>query len=174
MHSFARIVDAIDRLTKSVAVILASVLTMVVLAQVFFRKVLNSSLQWSDELSVVLMIWLVFIGAAIVMRNWEHISISIFVNLLPIRSRRYLIVFAKIATIAFLALLFYYGVSVFNATFHANILSLGLSTKWAKLAVPVGGVLMLVFAVYAAARDVVEIRRGNLDHFKRTGFLPPE
>ena len=37
--------------------------------QVFFRYVLNSSLQWSEEASIWAMVWMVFVGSVVVMRE---------------------------------------------------------------------------------------------------------
>jgi TRAP-type C4-dicarboxylate transport system permease small subunit len=169
MEKLDRIVGAIDRLAQAFVVFMVASVTAIMLAQVFFRKVLNSSLQWSEELSLFGLVWIVFIGAVVLMRNWEHINIPTFVNVVPIKARVWFIAFSKLASIVFLAFLIWYGFDVFSQNFHANSPSLGVSTKWAKLSIPVGSVLMVLFGVNVLLKDFIEYRRKNYEHFEHQG-----
>jgi len=164
-----RIVERIDWLAKAFVIFLVVAVTSIMLAQVFFRKVLNSSLQWSEELSLFGLVWLVWIGAVVLMRNWEHINIPTFIDLVPKKHRFWFLGLSKVASIVFLALLIWYGFDVFTQGFHGRSPSLGISSRWAKLSIPVGAVFMALFAVNTMLRDAVEYRRGNFDHFESQG-----
>lgn len=164
-----RIVERIDWLAKAFVIFLVVAVTGIMLAQVFFRKVLNSSLQWSEELSLFGLVWIVWIGAVVLMRNWEHINIPTFIDLVPKKHRFWLIALSKIASIVFLALLIWYGFDVFTQRFHGRSPSLEISSRWAKLSIPVGAVFMALFAVNTMLRDVIEFRRRNFDHFESQG-----
>ena len=61
----------------------------------------------------------------------------------------------------------YYGTIAFNGTFHRISPATGLSARWAKLAMPVGGALMTLACVASLLRDWVAFKRGNRDHFER-------
>ena len=60
-------------------------LVAVMLTQVFFRYVLNSSLAWSEELAKYLFVWMTFIGGAICLKENIHIGVDYFISLLPKR-----------------------------------------------------------------------------------------
>lgn len=164
-----RIVDVMDLIAKGFVVFLVVAVTVIMLAQVFFRKVLNSSLQWSEELSLFGLVWIVWIGAVVLMRNWDHINIPTFIDFFPKKHRFWFLGLSKIASIVFLALLIWYGFDVFTQGFHGRSPSLEISSKWAKLSIPVGAVFMTVFALNTMLRDIVEYRRGNYDHFESQG-----
>ena len=164
-----KLVELGDKLSRYAVIVFGITIAVVMLAQVFFRYVINSSLQWSEEISIWALIWMVFIGSAVIMREWAHINIPTFVNLIQIKIRPYFLLFAKLETIAFLVAVVWYGFAVFNQNFHARSPSLDMSTRWAKLAIPVGGVLMLIFAIRVTLLDIVNLRRGNDAHFENQG-----
>jgi TRAP-type C4-dicarboxylate transport system permease small subunit len=169
MAGYEKLIVWLDRLSRSAVVVFVITITVVMLAQVFFRYVINSSLQWSEEISIWALIWMVFIGSAVIMRDWAHINIPTFTNLIPIKVRPYFLIFSKVATILFLLAVIWFGFKVFNQNFHARSPSLGLSTRWAKLAIPVGAVLMTIFAFNAMLLDLINLRRGNDAHFENQG-----
>ena len=169
MAGYEKLIVWLDRLSRSAVVVFVITITVVMLAQVFFRYVINSSLQWSEEISIWALIWMVFIGSAVIMRDWAHINIPTFTNLIPIKVRPYFLIFSKVATILFLLAVIWFGFKVFNQNFHARSPSLDLSTRWAKLAIPVGAVLMAVFAFNAMLLDLINLRRGNDAHFENQG-----
>jgi TRAP-type C4-dicarboxylate transport system permease small subunit len=169
MRSLQRAVDAVDRVARVVCCALLSAITCVMLAQVFFRYVLNSSLQWAEELCVYVLVWLVFVGGAVVTRGWGHITITAFVNLLPFRARAWSFVAAKVLALAFLVLLVYWGFQLASLPVHAASPSMGFSTRWVKVSIAVGATLMTLFTLNELARDLAALRRGDREHFDRLG-----
>ena len=169
MTGFNRLIEWLDGLSRCAVVVFVITITVVMLAQVFFRYVINSSLQWSEEISIWALIWMVFVGSAVIMRDWAHINIPTFTNLLPMKIRPYFLIFSKVATILFLLTVVWFGFKVFGQDFHARSPSLNLSTRWAKLAIPVGAVLMTIFAINALLLDFINLRRGNNTHFENQG-----
>ena len=159
------LVDGIEAAAKAAVLGLTLLVFIVMLGQVIFRYVLNSSLQWSEELAVWGMVWMVFIGSVLLMRRWEHISITTLVRYAPLTVRPLLVVFNKMAAFAFLVIVGYYGIEVFAGSFHAKSPSIGLSTRWIKLAIPTGAVLMAVVAAYAIADDLRRLIRRDFESF---------
>lgn len=165
MKPLERLVDGIEVVAKAAALGLTVLVLLVMLAQVFFRYVLNSSLQWSEELAVWGMVWMVFVGSVLLVRRWEHISITTLVRNLPPTVRPFLVIFNKAAALVFLVIVGYYGIEVFGGSFHAKSPSIGLSTRWIKLAIPTGAVLMAVVAVYAISDDIRRLMHRDFDSF---------
>ncbi len=78
----------LDSLADGVLALLGVTLVGLVLVSVFFRYVLNSSLSWSDEVVRYLFVWFTLFGAAVTLREREHIRVEYFVEKLPRALRR--------------------------------------------------------------------------------------
>ena len=165
MKLLARLVDGIEAVARAAVLGLTLLVLLVMLAQVFFRYVLNSSLQWSEELAVWGMVWMVFVGSVLLMRRSEHISITTLARIVPSTVRPFLVIFNKVAALVFLVIIGYYGIEVFGGTFHAKSPSIGLSTRWIKLAIPTGAVLMAVVAVHVIADDCRRLVNRDFESF---------
>jgi len=164
--------DIVDRVTRWLATIMVIAIWLIMLGQVFARYVLNSSLQWSEVACLYLLAWATFFGAAIVMRTWNHISIPTFVNLFPLRARAFVLIFNKSVTLLFFLMIVFYGIEVFNAKFHTFMWTLGLSSKWMKLAVPVGSAIMILYLINLIIADLVAVVRRRFDHFATQAEVP--
>ena len=167
--AFDAALSVLDRLAQWLAIALVGVIAVAMILPVFFRYVVNSSLSWSEELSVWSLVWLVFIGSVVLIRNWGHINIPTFVNWLPLELRPYVVIAAKCLSIAFLTAMTYLGFEMILFGFHADAPVLHLSTKWAKLSIPVGGALMCLFALGVLLKDLVRLRRRDYRHFADQG-----
>jgi TRAP-type C4-dicarboxylate transport system permease small subunit len=164
-----RALDALDGLARWAAITLATAIVAILAAQIVFRYVLNSSIIWSEEVATWCMVWVVFLGAASIMRRWDHVQIPMLIRRLPLAVRPGFIVFAKAATCVAAALIAWYGLQWVLGHGHIRSQTSGISTRWIKLAVPVGATLMALFALRAALADIGRWRRGEMAYFHRYG-----
>ena len=164
-----KITQAVDFVARLVSIFFVLCVLVFMTSQVFFRYVLNSSLQWSEEASIWAMIWTVFIGSVVVVKRWEHIYIPTVVKLLPIKIRSLVIVFTKILVLIFLCVLCWYGWGI--VTGHSNAFShnIGVSTAWAKASVPIGCAMMVVITLGAIAEDLEAIFKKDWSRFEEYG-----
>ena len=169
-----RVLGALDALARGVAMALATAIILILAAQIVFRYVFNSSIVWSEEVATWCLVWLVFIGAAAIMQRWEHVQITILIRRLRLGLRPGVIIFAKLATGVAVALLAYYGLQWVLGPVHIRSQTSGISTRWIKLAVPIGAGLMTLFAFRAALEDIRHWRRGDLEYFGKYGDLGPD
>jgi len=58
------------------------------LLQIFTRYILNNPLSWTSEASTLSYIWVVFWGAAFLLRNDDHVRFSILQDAVPPHTRR--------------------------------------------------------------------------------------
>ena len=154
-----RVFEALDQIARWLAQALTLVIICVLAAQVFFRFVLNQSLIWSEEVSGWCMVWVVFIGATSLMRRDDHVSIPIFVTILPARARAAAVIGGRLATIAAAAFVTWYGARVVAGTFHIVSQTTGINTRYVKLCVPIGAALMTLFACVNLVTDLRRWRR---------------
>ena len=141
--SFLRAMDRIvARWERGVAVALLGVTVIIVVLQVFFRYVLNSSLSWSEEAARYLFIWAALLGFSSSVEARRLFSFEMLAARLPAFGRR---VCAGLYVIA--ALLFLWAIVVNGGLLAARTMSqtspaMGLPMAAAYAALPIGGVLI--------------------------------
>jgi TRAP-type C4-dicarboxylate transport system permease small subunit len=116
----------------------------IVFLQFFTRYVLNDSLAWTEEIARYGLIWITFIGAAIVVRKNMHISVEVLLHFLPAGSARVLLAFVDLAKLLFIGLLAYFSLAIVERMQWQRmvIIDLPMSTVYAGVAL--GCFLMLL------------------------------
>ncbi len=165
--AFKRLNEAANLATRLACALLAAGIFAVTFLQVFFRYVLNSSLLWAEEVGVYAMVWLTFLGSSLLLRDWGHIGINVLLRKAPDRARALLVFCVEAAVFAFLLFLAYYGTTTAIFGFSRRSPSMGFSTWWLKLSVPVGAVLMTLNLIELIAADIRHWRQGDVRHFER-------
>lgn len=164
-----RLIDWVVKAADIVTIAIMIALFVIMLASIVFRYILNDSLQWSDEILVWGLVWIIMLGSVGVMAQWRHVYVPVAVLALPVSWRIPVVILSKIVTMIFIALTVYYGIEVFGARFHRVSPSLDLSSRWEKLAMPVGAALMLWVGILQIVLDVRAWRTGDLAHFSGYG-----
>jgi TRAP-type C4-dicarboxylate transport system permease small subunit len=102
-------------------------------------------------------------------QDWKHIYVPAVMVALPARLRDPLIILSRAVTLGFLLVLAWYGYEVVVNGFHRVAPGLGLSTRWAKLAIPACALLSALVLVVRVAEDFAAWRRGDRRHFDGYG-----
>ena len=168
-----KIAQAVDIVARLASIFLVLAVLLIMSGQVFFRYVLNSSLQWSEEASIWAMIWMVFIGSVVVMRNWEHIYIPTVIRLFPLKIRIWLIVLSHVLVGIFLSVLVWYGWQVVTGSSNAFSHNIGVSSAWAKASVPLGAAMMMMMVIAQLAEDFAAIASKDFGRFAAFGATDP-
>lgn len=128
--------------TIIVGALLSSVLALMV--NIVLRYIFKSGLIWAEEYARFAIVWLTFIGASVVIREGEHLSVGIVMELLKNRKAK---VFVE-KTGILLALLFSVFLIVFGGQLTVESYKLGQVSPSLQLpmwtvysAVPMGGLL---------------------------------
>ncbi|HSI40121.1 MAG TPA: TRAP transporter small permease subunit [Xanthobacteraceae bacterium] len=100
------------RRAENVLAAMLAIMFAAFLLQIIFRYVLNLPIGWTNEVSVVLWIWMVLWGAAFVIREEEEIRFDLLYASAPPKTRRVMFLIAAAAlvvlyTISFPAVLDY-------------------------------------------------------------------
>jgi TRAP-type C4-dicarboxylate transport system permease small subunit len=138
-----RRVDAVvARCERGTAVALLAVTVVIVILQVFFRYVLNSSLSWSEEAARYLFIWAALLGFSSSVEARRLFSFEIIVARLPAAGRRACAFLYALAATAFLWVLVVDGSSLVARTMTQTSPAIGMPMAAAYAALPVGGLLI--------------------------------
>lgn len=122
-------------------------LTIVVLTlvQVFARYILNSPLLWSEELVRLLLVWVVFLGSAVVCWDGRHLNVDTFFSRFPSKIRFIIRCFNAIIVLCFLVVLAWASLPLIELEWIINMGSIPISMSFVRIPALVGGILMIVF-----------------------------
>src|SRR5215213_10388499 len=88
-------------------------LAFIVFLQFFTRYVLNDSLAWTEEIARYGLMWVVFIGGAMVTRRRSHIAVELLSNVMkPGPARAGLLALVDLIKLVFLGLLAWFSVTI--------------------------------------------------------------
>lgn len=129
-----------------VGVIFIAIVFLTVL-QVFCRSVLDSPLIWSEEIVRLLLVWGVFLGAAVVCWDGRHLNVDVlFVRLGPAAKRAVRILNLAI-TLGFLGILGWTSWRIVMLDRFSEIGSVTLSMSWVRVPATVGAALMIALVL---------------------------
>ncbi len=111
---------------------------------VFWRFILMHPLSWTEEVVLICMVWLCFLGASVVTKHHEHIVIDFFIALSPRWLVRAMDIFCTAVVIVMLAILFWQGILLVERTQEVTTIALGIPTMYMYAAIPVSALLMLI------------------------------
>jgi tripartite ATP-independent transporter DctM subunit len=120
---------------------------LVLFGGVVARYAFNRPLVWSDELASTLFLWLAMLGAVIAFRRDEHMRMTACVGMLSAPARAALDAFATGAALAFLLLIVEPAYQYASEQIPITTPALQISDVWRAAALPIGIVLMAVFAL---------------------------
>lgn len=138
--------NAISRLLVAFGSVGLLAMTAIISWQVFGRFVLNSSPSWTEQASLILMIWYVMFAAAAGVHEGFHIRIALLEEKLGERARPVVRLVAVIVA-ALGVVLLVYGAQLCWEVRGNVVPSLGISRAVAYIPLPVSGLLMALFAV---------------------------
>jgi TRAP-type C4-dicarboxylate transport system permease small subunit len=116
-----------------------------VFGQVVYRKVLEGSIPWSEELARYLFVWMVWLGASLGVYYKTHFGIDLLVKKLPVFSKRFVNAIVIIAGVLFLTIAISKGFSLAIDNWYQKSPAMRIPMTIPYLSVPVGCFLMLYF-----------------------------
>lgn len=116
----------------------------IVFLQFFTRYVLNDSLAWTEEIARYALIWITFIGAAIVARKNMHISVEVLLHYLPVIPARLLLAVVDVTKLLFIGLLAYFSLTIVERMQWQRMVIIDLPMSIVYGGVALGCFLMLM------------------------------
>ncbi len=144
-----RIADAL----LSISAVGLVLMTAIISWQVFGRFVLGSSPSWSEQASLILMIWYIFFAAAAGVRERFHIRITVLENMVSASTAHAVRMLVHAIVIACSLVLAVWGTMLVIEVWSHVVPSLSISRGFAYLPIPVSGLLMALFAAEHLLRE---------------------
>lgn len=83
-----RLLAAAERLVESLMALALGVMVVLVFGNVVLRYVFNSGIAWAEEISRLMFVWLIFLGAILALRHHSHLGVELLQARLPAGIRR--------------------------------------------------------------------------------------
>ncbi len=135
----------LSRVVEGLIILGASVILSIVTIEVGLRYIFGHSLFFTEELSRYLMVWIVFLGSAIAIRDGSHIKINVFVIRLNNKMRQLVQMVAYALTLTFLVIITIEGIRILPRQLYQMCITIDISLFYFYLAIPTGSILMIIF-----------------------------
>lgn len=163
MERYKKAMDRLSRVVFILTGIMMSAMVLIIFWQVFSRFVFNRTPRWSEELTIVLLLYTGFLGASVAYRERMHIGIKVFLLLMGpvLRNRIYFGIDTLIGIFSVFMITWGSGFSwmMRNQTLPATKIKVGIS----YLPIPITGLLILLFVIEKIGIDLAERKTGASD-----------
>lgn len=138
-------------------------LTLIVIFNVgvVMRYWFDAPLKWIEEVSGLLIVWIVMIGAIAADRDDQHLTIPLLVDLMAPRPAAFTNLIVSVASSAFLIYVGYTGYNLANQVTFKITEILGISWYWIDIAIPVGCVFIAFYTLRRGVLGFLAARRGG-------------
>lgn len=140
LDGFGRIIEIAS---GAVCVILLAGLFATTLLGVFFRYIMTSPFEWTEEMARFLMLGTGFLAINIALRHDAHIKIDLVVRMLPNKASKFLGYLVDALLAFFLVMLLCKGYRMTTRTMMTGA-ALPISMFWPYLTIPLGAFLAIM------------------------------
>lgn len=149
-----KIAGVAAKILESIVGVLLLVIFATALSEVFARYVLRSSILWAIEFNILLMIWAVWLSAAIGVHRKAHMRITLLSDLLPIKAHKVITVFIDLCTLFLFLILGVKGIEVVQSLEGMDLITMPIPRGIVFAAAPAGAVLMILVLLPILIEDI--------------------
>ena len=102
VHALQALNRGIQRVENWIAIGLMAASALITILQVVTRYGFNHPLTWPEELCTLLLVWMTFFGASLLLKKEQHIEIDFFTKLMPRRAQQVIGLINVVLIFAFL------------------------------------------------------------------------
>ncbi|RJQ64694.1 MAG: TRAP transporter small permease [Desulfobacteraceae bacterium] len=139
---------AADMILETVGSLLLLGVTVLAVIQVILRYVFNYAFIWSEELSRLLFVWIILLGAALGISYRKHMVIEFVQQRFPGAAAAWIALGLQLMGLVFLAVLVVKGIPLIALTSTDYYVTLPFSVMYAYLAAVVGGGMMIFYWLF--------------------------
>ncbi|MFZ5945332.1 MAG: TRAP transporter small permease [Bacillota bacterium] len=145
-----------DNFEEYMCVVLFSLMTFFIFAQVLSRFLLNFSLAWTEELGRFTCVWLVYMSASAAIKRSRHIRVELIFLVLKSRAKKLMAIVSDLIWLAFSIWLVKDGIKVITMLYGHGQTSPAVQVPvWiAYSIVPLGYALMTLRILQSLYKDI--------------------
>lgn len=139
------------KVEETIVAVFVAVITFLIFISAIARGV-GHPINWAPDTSLLLLSWVVFLGADSALRRADFIRVDMLLLRFPLKVQKFLYYFYYIAIILFLLLLIRFGIPLSLENTKRNFQGMEISYSWATVSAPVGAFLMIVTIILKLRR----------------------
>lgn len=140
--------NGLDKVMEILCSTILAAMVLIVLYQVFARKVLNNPNTVTEELVRFGLVWVAMLASAYVVGKKGHLCVTLLSDNLNEKGRRFLEIVVQVLFLLFAAVIMIYGGWKASLVTMGQISpSLSIPMGYVYLAVPVSGAIMLLYSL---------------------------
>lgn len=145
LRTGGRLLDLVDKSIKWLSVGAMAFMLFLTFANVVGRYVFHNSIEFSEELSRFLFVWVVFLGAAVIIKDKGHVAVSFLSSKLEgTLGGKALEIFIGVAGFLFIGIVFSGGMTLSRMMNMYSSPTLGIPMGYIYWAIPLGSGIMFV------------------------------
>jgi TRAP-type C4-dicarboxylate transport system permease small subunit len=130
----------------------------IIFSQVIARYAFSNSLSWSEEAGRYIFVWMTFLGAAMAVRNRQHVSLDLIVKSLPKFAQKLLMTISYLSMMIFTAVLIFGGFKFVTRGSRQASSALEIPMHYVYIVLPLGGILIFAYLIKNFYEDVLARR----------------
>lgn len=154
-----RLAERLERIQARITFVFIAALVVFVSLQILVRLLLKMPLfLWTEELSRYVLVWMVFLGIGVGVKNDRHFAMDLLLSLLGPRWGMALRIFTDLCMGVILVMLVLAGLRFTRFGLFQYGLTVEISMVAVYSAIPIGGVLALLYLIERIQRRVRDMR----------------
>lgn len=145
MKSLKKFFLTVDRIIEEFTKISLLAMIVIVCVQVFSRKLFNFTFSWSQDVTMLLMLWFSFFGISIGFREKVHLAFLSVVEHFSPKQKKVIDIMNALLGIAFGIFLIQYGTKMAINDLMQEIPSLGVPMTIRSICIPLSGILTIIY-----------------------------
>jgi TRAP-type C4-dicarboxylate transport system permease small subunit len=146
MKIIAAIYNGFCKIEETIVAVFVAAITFLIFVSAITRS-FGFPINWAPDTSMLLLSWVVFLGADSALRRADFIRVDMLLLRFPVKVQKFLYYLYYLIVILFLALMVRFGVPLALENTKRNFQALTLSYSWATISAPIGAFLMIVTIV---------------------------
>ncbi|NQD66436.1 TRAP transporter small permease [Bacillus haikouensis] len=136
------------------------IIVVVTILQVIARFVFDQPLVWSDELARFILIWMVFIGAAVVSFDDKHMAVEVFQEKMSPKVKLITSLLMRVLILLFIAITAYSSIELVKVSHYLESGALEIPFSYWRVSATVGLALMFIFILIRSIYDIQDYKKG--------------
>lgn len=144
------------------------IMTILLFVQIVTRYCFGHAVTWAEEVATILFVWMVYLGVAAAVLSRKHLKIDAFVEMLPFKAKKTLLIISNVIFLAFSLYIIFPMMSLVN-----NYAAKSATSPILKIPKALSYVVMPLCFLLTAIRLVQEIIRLSKEKEKELGVSKP-
>ncbi|MDY0289544.1 MAG: TRAP transporter small permease [Sphaerochaeta sp.] len=161
MEQLKKVLDSVFVWVLKLAMVLLVAMVVLVFLNVVLRYGFSSGIHWSEEISLVIVIWFTFIAMALGVKESLHINVDILPKKLPKVFFGVLDCIRDVLVVIIGAIMIYYGWKLTLNGARSTLPATNIPNSINYVVLPIAGVFIVLYAIIHLYEDIKKIQGGK-------------